>query len=102
MRPSHIGPTKERSMTRLISTVAAITLLFTAANSTLAQAPKPPEPVHIGMVSSLFNDVPPAFIKLAGGPFRALVKEFTGLDGQLVVGGDTFDVAKKLMDKKLD
>lgn len=88
-------------MTRLTSTVAAL-LFVGAAGFLSAQDAKTPEPVHIGMVSSLFNDVPPAFVQLAGGPFRALVKEFTGLDGQLIVGGDTFDVAKKLMEKKLD
>jgi ABC-type phosphate/phosphonate transport system substrate-binding protein len=62
----------------------------------------PPEPVRIGMVSSLFNDISPALIELLGGPFKTLMKEFTGLDGRLKVGGDALEVGKKLTDKKLD
>src|SRR4051794_3507776 len=60
------------------------------------------EPMRIGMVSTLFNDIPPTLIDFVGGPFKALMKEFTGLDGQLKVGGDAFDVGRKLMDKNLD
>lgn len=67
-----------------------------------AQEAKSHEPVRIGMVSSLFNDVPPALVQFAGGPFKAMVKEFTGLSGELKVGGDAFEVGKKLEDKQLD
>jgi ABC-type phosphate/phosphonate transport system substrate-binding protein len=67
-----------------------------------AQETKSPEPVRIGMVSSLFNDIPPALVEFAGGPFKALMKEFTGLSGQLKVGGDAYEVGKKLIDKQLD
>ena len=56
---------------------------------------KTPEPVRIGMVSSLFNDIPPGLVDFAGVPFRALMKEFTGLDGQLKVGGDAYAVAQE-------
>jgi ABC-type phosphate/phosphonate transport system substrate-binding protein len=67
-----------------------------------AQEVKSPEPVRLGMVSSLFNDIPPKLVEFVGGPFRSLMKEFTGLDGQLKVGGDAYEVGKMLMDKNLD
>jgi ABC-type phosphate/phosphonate transport system substrate-binding protein len=67
-----------------------------------AEELKPLDPVRIGMVSSLFNDIPAPLIEFLGGPFKTLIKEFTGLEGQLKVGGDAFEVGKKLTDKKLD
>jgi ABC-type phosphate/phosphonate transport system substrate-binding protein len=67
-----------------------------------AEELKTPEPVRIGMVSTLFNDIPPALIEFVGFPFKTLMKEFTGLEGQLKVGGDAYEVGKKLIDNKLD
>jgi len=67
-----------------------------------AEEVKPPEQVRIGMVNTLFHDIPPPLIEFLGGPFKTLVKEFTGLDSQLKVGGDGYDIAKKLEDKNLD
>lgn len=75
---------------------------FSLANPVHAAERSPSEPVRIGMVSTLFNDIPAALVEFVGEPFKALVKEFTGLDGQLKVGGDTFDVGKQLVDRKLD
>jgi ABC-type phosphate/phosphonate transport system substrate-binding protein len=60
------------------------------------------EPVRIGMVGSLFNDIPPALVEFVGGPFKMLMKQFTGLNGELKVGGDAYEVGKKLVDRKLD
>ena len=58
-------------------------------------------PVQIGMVDTLFTDVPTPVINLLMPPFRDLMKQFTGLDGQVEVGGDCFDVARKLDENKL-
>ncbi len=63
---------------------------------------KSTDPVRIGMVSSLFNDIPPGLVEFAGGPFKMMVKEFTGLDGQLKVGGDAYEVGRKLSTRELD
>jgi ABC-type phosphate/phosphonate transport system substrate-binding protein len=91
-------------MTQRILVGAALTCCVLAGLDLArpAQGMKTTEPVRIGMVGTLFNDIPPALIDFAGGPFKMLMKEFTGLDGQLIVGGDAFEVGKKLMDKKLD
>ncbi|MBI3407775.1 MAG: PhnD/SsuA/transferrin family substrate-binding protein [Planctomycetes bacterium] len=65
-------------------------------------APTKTSPVRIGLVSSLFIDVPEPLVKLASGPFNALMKEFTGLEGQLTMGGEVFEVAGRLNRKELD
>jgi ABC-type phosphate/phosphonate transport system substrate-binding protein len=60
------------------------------------------EPMQIGMVQSIFTDVPPTLISRIVVPtFKRLMKDQTGLDGQLVIGGDALDVAQKLMRGKL-
>jgi ABC-type phosphate/phosphonate transport system substrate-binding protein len=58
-------------------------------------------PVRIGMVASIFADVPPALVQIMSPTFGTMMKEFTGLDGTLTVGGDPFDVSKDLKDGKL-
>lgn len=61
-----------------------------------------PEPVHIGLVGSLFHEVPQPLIGILAAPFNALMKEFTGLEGKLTMGGEIYDVARQLNDKKID
>ncbi|MBX9680908.1 MAG: phosphate/phosphite/phosphonate ABC transporter substrate-binding protein [Gemmataceae bacterium] len=58
-------------------------------------------PVRIGMVASIFADVPPALVQILSPSFGTMMKEFTGLDGTLIVGGDPFDVSKDLKEGKL-
>ncbi|HWY86732.1 MAG TPA: PhnD/SsuA/transferrin family substrate-binding protein [Gemmataceae bacterium] len=82
------------------ATVAWCTLVLAMPLS--AAEFKTNDPVRIGMVSSLFHDIPLPLIEFLGGPFKTLIKEFTGLDGQLKVGGDAFEVGKKLADGKLE
>lgn len=60
-----------------------------------------PDPVRIGMVQSLFMDVPAPIVQLLSKPFTDMVKEFTGLNGQVVAGGKVEDVAKNLYENKL-
>jgi ABC-type phosphate/phosphonate transport system substrate-binding protein len=61
-----------------------------------------PAPVKIGMAQTMVVDVPQPLVDFLGYPFSGLMKEFTGLNGKLLVGGSPFDVAKKLDDKELD
>lgn len=63
--------------------------------------PSPPDPVKIGMVQTLFADVSPAMMELADRPFKLLMKEQTGLNGKLVIGGDAYHVAKELHEGRL-
>ena len=60
-----------------------------------------PDPVTIGMVQTLFTDVPQPIINLLMPPFRGLMKEFTGLNGQIQPGGDAFDVARALQEDRV-
>lgn len=66
-----------------------------------ADKPLPKDPVQIGMPQTMVVDVPQPLIDLLGYPFGALMKEFTGLNGKLKVGGSPFDVARNLEDGKI-
>jgi len=59
-------------------------------------------PVRIGMVGSLFTDVNPVVVRLGSVMFATLMKSSTGMDGQMVPGGEALAVAKNLHDGKLD
>lgn len=57
--------------------------------------------VQIGMAQTMVVDVPPPLVDFLGLPFSRLMKEFTGLNGNLEVGGGPFDVAQKLESGKV-
>jgi ABC-type phosphate/phosphonate transport system substrate-binding protein len=58
-------------------------------------------PVKIGMVQTLFTDIPQSIISWLSSPFTQLMKEQTGIEGQLVVGGDAFHLGKELHENRL-
>jgi ABC-type phosphate/phosphonate transport system substrate-binding protein len=58
-------------------------------------------PLRIGMVQTFFNDVPPPLVQIVIDPFGTIMRETTGLAGELLVGGDAFTVARQLGDGKL-
>ncbi len=62
----------------------------------------PAEPVKIGMVETFFQDVPKSTLDWLPFPFNLLMKEQTGLEGKLLIGGDYHHVAKLLNDKTID
>ncbi|MCS7046598.1 MAG: phosphate/phosphite/phosphonate ABC transporter substrate-binding protein [Gemmataceae bacterium] len=53
-------------------------------------------PIRIGMTQSIFVDVPPIFVQLFAPSFNDLTKQCTGIDSEMVVGGDPFEVSRKL------
>ena len=53
-------------------------------------------PVKIGMARNFFHDVPKLVIAFATEPFKAVMRETTGLTGELAVGGDAFSVARDI------
>ena len=56
-------------MTPRISALAALAFcLLGPAHSIPAEEFKTTDPVRIGMVSSLFNDIPPGLVEFVGGP----------------------------------
>jgi ABC-type phosphate/phosphonate transport system substrate-binding protein len=56
---------------------------------------------RIGAPRSAFRDVPPALVEFAGMPFQDLMKEITGLKGEIVQDTDALTVAKKIDEGKL-
>ena len=59
------------------------------------------QPVRIGMVSTLFRDVPDSLIDTMAKPFGMLMATQTGLTGQLCKGGDAVELGAKLADGTL-
>jgi ABC-type phosphate/phosphonate transport system substrate-binding protein len=76
---------------------AALTL-FVVSGEVAAQ----PKPVRIGMADTFLTEKPKAYIKIAEGEFKDVLKKATGLEGDLVVKYNAFEVADKLQNKKLD
>ena len=57
--------------------------------------------VRIGMISSLFTDIPEAAVMAMMQPFSALMEAQTGVSGQLVPCGDANNLGQQLMDDKV-
>ncbi len=53
------------------------------------------------MVGSLFRDVPPALVKLLTPPFQSMMRDQTGLEGEIIPAGEALDLGKQLNDKSL-
>lgn len=79
-----------------------LAILLHLSSTVPARAQEPDSPVKIGMVESLFTDVNPAMVRIGSIMFAALMKTSTGMDGEMVTGGDPMTVAKNLSDGKLD
>jgi ABC-type phosphate/phosphonate transport system substrate-binding protein len=63
--------------------------------------PAAPGTVSIGLVQSMFRDVPAPLVQLLMPPFRTLMRAQTGLDGQLVTVPDAFELGSRLQDDKV-
>src|SRR5580765_5330993 len=81
----------------LAAFAVATALLPAAAPGQQAQSPT--ATVKIGMVSSLFKDIPPALVQMMTPLFQSLMREQTGLDGQVITTGDALDLGQRLNDK---
>jgi ABC-type phosphate/phosphonate transport system substrate-binding protein len=84
----------------LTAIIAATAVSIPAPTGRAGEKPEP-DPVRIGMVQSLFTDVPTPLVNLLTPPFKSLMKDFTGLNGQPQAGGDAFEIGKNLMEDKL-
>lgn len=87
-----------------LSLVLAAALATGTAPATPDSAPPAsadPSLVKIGMVQTLFTDVPTPIVNLLTPPFKSLMKDFTGLNGQPMAGGDAFEIAKGLMNEEI-
>jgi ABC-type phosphate/phosphonate transport system substrate-binding protein len=59
------------------------------------------EPVRIGLVSTLFRDVPPAVVRIVTQPFAALMHSQTGMTGVLQQSADAQTLGDELASNKV-
>jgi ABC-type phosphate/phosphonate transport system substrate-binding protein len=78
----------------LASSALCLALATVPAPATDRQSPS--DPIKVGMSKSIFVDVPSVLVQIIAPWFNALTKECTGLNGHMVVGGDCFELCKKL------
>lgn len=88
-------------MNRSFARHVLITFALASLGSTLLVHAAAPSPVRIGMVRTFFNDVPRPLVDLVTEPFGAVMKEATGLQGELLAGGEVFEVGRQLNDGEL-
>jgi ABC-type phosphate/phosphonate transport system substrate-binding protein len=62
---------------------------------------EPADVVRIGLVKTLFRDVPEPLVQWLSTPFSTLMKAQTGLNGQLVTIKDCFELGGQLHDNKV-
>src|SRR5207245_174434 len=88
--------------TRVLGAVALLAGLFGIHSSRLPAENHSAHTgmVRIGMISSLFNDIPEAAVVAMMQPFSALMEAQTGVSGQLVACGDASNLGQQLMDDK--
>jgi ABC-type phosphate/phosphonate transport system substrate-binding protein len=61
-----------------------------------AQKKSDQPPIRIGMIGSMFRDMPAAMVTACLGPFRFLMETQTGLRGKVTAGGDAFQLGEML------
>lgn len=86
---------------RVAALLVALTVIAMLPAGARAEATEE-TPIKIGMVASLFRDVPASLMLAMMGPFKSLMKSQTGVPGDLVPGGEAFDVAQQLAENKID
>jgi ABC-type phosphate/phosphonate transport system substrate-binding protein len=57
--------------------------------------------VRVGLIATLFRDVPEPIMQVAMRPFKSLLEDQTGMTGELVAGGDAGNLAKLLKEDKV-
>jgi ABC-type phosphate/phosphonate transport system substrate-binding protein len=81
--------------------VCASLLTGFAAGAPAADDSANKEVIRIGLVNSLFRDMPPLMVQVIMEPFSALMESQTGLKGQLVMAGEAHDLGQRLKDNKV-
>src|SRR5262249_4473014 len=80
-----------------ILTAAALAVALVSANANAGDNTV----YKIGIGKNSFRDVPKELVSFAGLPFQELVKDQTGLDGQMVQDTDAMTVAKRIDEGEL-
>jgi ABC-type phosphate/phosphonate transport system substrate-binding protein len=68
----------------------------------LGQTGDPPGMVRIGLVRTLFRDLPEPMVQLMMEPFSTLMRSQTGLTGQVIACGHAHDLGGRLHDGTMD
>jgi ABC-type phosphate/phosphonate transport system substrate-binding protein len=79
-------------------------LIFCVAVAGLATAGAPPRQadlIRIGMLKSMFRDVPAAMFQAMTVPFQTVVEQQTGLKGQLQIVDSADELTKRLADRDM-
>ena len=85
----------------VLATWAAAAALATFVSSLPAEEAIPqPDPVKIGMVSSLFKEVPSSMLRVVMQPFAALMQQQTGLAGEILPAGEYTALSQELAKDK--
>jgi ABC-type phosphate/phosphonate transport system substrate-binding protein len=83
----------------LVALVAGLSISFLSADE---EQTSPPGTVRIGLVRTLFRDVPEPMVRLMMQPFNALMKEQTGMSGELIPCNDPCELGKRLHEGKME
>lgn len=75
---------------------AGLMILMVAAGLTAAAEPAAAPLIKIGMLKTMFRDVPPQLFNAMAVPFQTVVETQTGLKGQLVVVDSPEEMRQKL------
>src|SRR5262249_12127861 len=59
-------------------------------------------PMRIGMIDTLFTDVPQSMVLALEQPFRAVMEAETGVSGELAPGGDLANLSQQIVDDKME
>jgi ABC-type phosphate/phosphonate transport system substrate-binding protein len=83
--------------------LAALALSLWAAPGAARAQDKPASgTVKIGMVSTLFRDVPPAMVQIMMPPFQTLMRAQTGLEGEFLTIDNAHELGRRLNEGKVE
>jgi ABC-type phosphate/phosphonate transport system substrate-binding protein len=93
---------EQSDMTQQRAVAAAIWAIAAALGALQASLPaeettsRRPDSVRIGMVDSLFREVPKPMLSIVMQPFAALMQQQTGLSGQIIADGEYTNLSQDL------
>lgn len=93
--------TQKRAAALAIWAIAATLGAFTASLPAEEETSRRPEAVRIGMVDSLFREVPKPMLSIVMQPFAMLMQQQTGLTGQIVADGEYTHLSQDLANDKV-
>jgi ABC-type phosphate/phosphonate transport system substrate-binding protein len=97
----HSKQMSEKPMRRAFMRACFLVALSTAVVGTATRADAGAAPLRVGVVQTFFHDLPEPLVRTVTEPFITVMRETTGLSGELIPGGDPMTVAGQLCDGKL-